>query len=131
MSKGWIGVDLDGTLAHEHPDGYALGRIGEPCQKMVDRVEAVLQKGIYDVRIMTARASVVDRTHDEWMVEHEAIEAFCEQCFGHRLPITHEKDYLMVELWDDRAVQIDPETGDPVAGSRSWVMGYGVLWSYQ
>ena len=51
---GWIGVDLDGTLAHYN--GWVdETHIGEPIQGMADRVRGWLADGI-DVRIFTARA---------------------------------------------------------------------------
>ena len=51
--RGWIGVDLDGTLAEYH--GWN-GSIGKPIAPMVDRVKRWLAEGV-EVRIMTARVS--------------------------------------------------------------------------
>ena len=53
MSEGWIGVDLDGTLA-EYLGWQGMGHIGEPIAPMVERVKAWLAEG-KDVRIFTAR----------------------------------------------------------------------------
>lgn len=53
-NKGWIGVDLDGTLAHY--DGWkGPEHIGAPIPAMVERVKAWLAEG-KEVRISTARA---------------------------------------------------------------------------
>lgn len=41
----------------------------------------------------------------------EMIESWCVEHIGHKLPITNVKDYGMIELWDDRAVQVIPNTG--------------------
>ena len=41
MSEGWIGVDLDGTLA-EYLGWQGMGHIGEPIAPMVERVKAWL-----------------------------------------------------------------------------------------
>lgn len=43
--------------------------------------------------------------------QRKLIEAWCVEHIGQVLPITHEKDFNMVELWDDRAVQIIHNTG--------------------
>lgn len=43
MNGGWIGVDLDGTLAEYH--GWDDGRIGAPIPKMVQRVKQWLAEG--------------------------------------------------------------------------------------
>lgn len=106
--KGWIGVDLDGTLAHY--DGWDGGGIGKPIGPMVERVKAWLEAGT-EVRIVTARVSVPDQAEDQV----KRIGAWCEEHVGRVLPVTCCKDYAMVELWDDRAVQVIPNTGLPVS----------------
>lgn len=104
-SQGWIGVDLDATLAHY--EGWGDGSIGAPIPAMVERVRAWLAEG-RQVRIFTARVSVpIPGTH-------AAIEAWCVEHIGVALPITCMKDYHMIELWDDRAVQVRPNTGEQV-----------------
>lgn len=105
--SGWIGVDLDGTLAHYVSD-HTVGIIGKPIPKMVERVKAWLAEG-KDVRIMTARANDGNLTR-------RSIAAWCIYHLGKELPITATKDYGMIELWDDRAVQVIPNTGERVDG---------------
>jgi len=39
------------------------------------------------------------------------IQNWTEEHLGVRLPVTNKKDYGMVELWDDRCVQVIPNTG--------------------
>lgn len=119
--NGWIGVDLDGTLAH-YTEWTAADIIGEPVPAMVERVKNMLRLG-YHVKLVTARASsngTVGRDLDaakfriaatNWMIDH----------LGVALPITSAKDYAMIELWDDRAVQVLSNTGLPVNGSQSRV----------
>lgn len=117
-TKGWIGVDLDGTLAEYH--GWLPGGcIGPPIMLMVHRVRRWLREG-QEVRIMTARvsprggySSEAGRTADQTFVDEQRmlIAEWCIEHIGAVLPITHEKDFLMKELWDDRAVQVIPNTG--------------------
>jgi hypothetical protein len=111
--NGWIGVDLDGTLAvYDHWRGPE--HIGEPVPRMVERVKGWLEEGI-EVRIFTARVSS-DGTPArvlEAMDAQAAIERWCVRHLGRKLPVTNVKDYAMVELWDDRAVAVLPNEGVP------------------
>lgn len=99
--KGYIGVDLDGTLAqYDHWRGIA--HIGEPVPEMVDKVKRGIAGG-KNFRIFTARA------HDK-----EAIPYIKEWLLKNGLPdfeVTNEKNYDMYEFWDDRAKQVIPNTG--------------------
>lgn len=104
----WIGVDLDGTLAHY--EGWNGGAIGEPIPLMVERVKAWLAEG-KEVRIFTAR---VNPFPGECSHQRSLIHAWCEKHIGERLKITCMKDFEMVELWDDRAIQVIKNTGERV-----------------
>jgi hypothetical protein len=108
--RGWIGVDLDGTLAY-YEGWQGPQHIGKPVAAMVARVKRWLEQG-REVRIFTARVS-----HGDVDGARPAIEAWCEEHLGRRLIVTNEKDYGMVELWDDRAVQVLANTGEPVGRS--------------
>jgi len=105
---GWIGVDLDGTLAEYH-GWVAPDIIGKPIPLMVDRVKTWLEKG-HTVKIFTARASP-ELTDDIRGLSIPAIEAWCKEHIGVILPITCIKDLKMIELWDDRCVQVVINTG--------------------
>lgn len=103
----WIGVDLDGTLAEYH--GPSQAGIGAPVPAMVERVRKWLAAGI-EARIITARvSSKVDVTNRYYQLR--MIQTFCEQHLGRKLEVTAEKDYEMLELWDDRAVGVECNTG--------------------
>jgi hypothetical protein len=102
-------VDLDGTLAEYH--GWAGGQIGAPIPAMVRRVKSWLEDG-KDVRIFTARVSTPVTFRRE--AEKRAIEAWCEKHLGRVLPITCMKDFQMEQLWDDSAVEVRRNTGEPV-----------------
>lgn len=115
--KGWIGVDLDGTLARY--DGWkGPTHIGEPIPLMVMRVKQWLSEGT-DVRIFTARVHDLERNFDgsanDADVRLKVIQDWCLECIGVVLPVTCKKDYGMIELWDDRAVQVVPNTGEMVS----------------
>lgn len=104
---GWIGVDLDGTLAHY--DGWkGVEHIGEPIVPMVERVKAWLKEGI-EVRIFTARCSQPNEADS--MISLCAIQAWSRKVFGVALPVTNIKDFGMTQLWDDRAIQVEMNTG--------------------
>lgn len=112
--KGWIGVDFDGTLAYY--DKWRGDLIfGEPIRPMVKKIKQALNLG-YEVRIFTARVSglgevdkleIISKLH-EWL----------EKCGLPPLIVTNVKDFQMIELWDDRAVQVDHNTGEFVGTSR-------------
>jgi hypothetical protein len=101
--SGWIGVDLDGTLA-EYGGWKGPDHIGEPIAAMAFRVRQWIADG-REVRIFTARASVPEQIGpvQEWCLKH----------FGVALPVTNIKDFAMVELWDDRAVRVKANEGEP------------------
>jgi len=101
---GWIGVDLDGTLAHY--DGWReADHIGPPVPAMLERVLRWLAEGV-EVRIFTARACVADQI--------PAVEAWCEEHLGQRLTVTCQKDFAMIELWDDRCIRVVTNEGRPL-----------------
>lgn len=111
-ARGWIGVDLDGTLARY--DGWkGAEHIGEPVPAMVERVCRWLETG-QEVRIFTARVWS-DGTPERSAEAKRAGEIVANWCFEHIgmvLPITCVKDFGMIELWDDRAVRVPANTGE-------------------
>lgn len=117
MNQGWIGVDLDGTLAY-YDEWRGLEHIGEPIPAMVERVKRWLAEG-RDVRIFTARVSSLNG--GEARTAYIAIKHWCSEHLGRTLPITNEKDFGMIELWDDRAVQVRANAGEPVGQSTRWL----------
>ncbi len=104
-ARGWIGVDLDGTLAYY--DGWrGPHHIGPPVPAMLARVKQWVADDVVDVRIFTARANDPEQAAAvvEWCVHHIGVE----------LVVTATKDYGMIALWDDRCVQVEPNTGRPM-----------------
>ncbi len=108
--KSWTGVDLDGTLAY-YEGWKGADHIGPPVPKMLERVQRWLAKG-RNVRIFTARVS--PKKGLEAHISRIAIQGWLLLHVGQELPIVCEKDPWMIELWDDRAVQVVKNTGERV-----------------
>jgi hypothetical protein len=100
--EGWIGVDLDGTLA-KHTTYKGATHIGEPIPLMTARVRRWVGHG-KKVKIFTARAD------DERAVN--AIKKWLKDNDLPDLEITNLKDKAMIELWDDRARAVKKNTGE-------------------
>ena len=108
----WVGVDLDGTLAHY--DGFKGSEtIGAPIPAMLDRIKGLLADG-KDVRIFTARIA-----DDPQGKARAAIEAWSQQHVGQALPVTNVKDDHMTQMYDDRAVQVERNTGKIMGGAQA------------
>jgi hypothetical protein len=116
---GWIAVDFDGTLV-EYEEWVGPTHIGKPIMPMVERVRGWLKEG-KDVRIFTAR---VYAPLDDANRQEDAAAAMCEiqrwcfRMFQRTLPVTCVKDFGMYELWDDRCVQLERNTGKRVDGQE-------------
>lgn len=111
--RPWIGVDLDGTLA-VYTDWKNQFHIGAPIPLMVNRIVKWVTDGI-EVRILTARVSTGTPNLD--MVK-AAIQSWLGTHVYSKLPpntpmfqLTSEKDWAMLELWDDRCIQVVLNTG--------------------
>lgn len=130
MTHGWVGVDFDGTLA-TYGTWISASHVGEPIAPMVERVKRWLAEG-REVRIFTARiwpivtvvrpgeivqTGPLTPRMKEALEAVEAIQRWCGLHLTHVLPITCVKDMAMVELYDDRAVQVRPNTGEIVGHS--------------
>ena len=100
---GWIAVDLDGTLAH-YDKWRGVEHIGEPIMPMIERVKIWLAEGI-KVKIFTARCAEKNPKVTLY------IEEWCGKHLGQTLEITNVKDFGMIELWDDRSICVERNTG--------------------
>lgn len=107
----WIGVDLDGTLA-EYNGWISIYHIGDPIPVMVARIKYWIDQGCR-VKIFTARVTEYPGQEQRLASVRKTIEEWCEKHIGHRLEITNVKDFGMIELWDDRAVRVTKNTGQP------------------
>ncbi len=99
---GWIGVDLDGTLAY-HGSWKGIEHIGEPIPSMIEKVKFALHIG-YNVKIFTARV-------DEGEAALPFINDWVKKHIGVELPITNVKDMNCIQIWDDRAIGVERNTG--------------------
>ena len=120
MDSGWIGVDLDGTLAHY--DGWVSEtHIGAPIPAMAERVKGWLAEG-KNVRVFTARVGGGRSDPDRSRII-EAIKEWCLENLGQKIPVVCCKDFSMIVLYDDRCVQVETNTGklvvsEPQKGSE-------------
>lgn len=114
--SGAIYVDLDGTLAHY--DGWkGPAHIGEPVPAMARRVDRWLEDGMRVV-IFTARVwtdGSEERTA-EAAYAHRVVSLWVRKHFGTDLMVTCVKGMDAIEFWDDRAVQVEKNTGRRIDG---------------
>ena len=102
--SGWIGVDLDGTLAH-YEGWKGMDNIGDPVPLMLNRVKEWISRG-ETVKIFTARACIPEQIQPvkDWLKKQGLPE----------LEVTNVKDFAMIELWDDRCVRVKMNTGEVI-----------------
>lgn len=88
---------------------------------MVERVQRWLLEG-KTVKIVTARVAATEAISPEGNLDGSAfakeqaaaIKEWCKKWIGQELDVTASKDFAMIELWDDRCVQVQANTGIPV-----------------
>jgi len=100
-----IAVDLDGTLAH-YDDWQGHLHIGAPIPSMVEHVKEWVSQG-YTVVIFTARLSSPETVEEVT----QAIGDWTEEHIGTRLESTCIKDFRIMVFFDDRAIQVEKNTG--------------------
>ena len=107
-NNGWVGVDLDGTLAKY--DGWkGPAHIGAPIKPMVEKVKQLLTTGI-TVKIFTARVCSA-QPKEELKIARKTIAEWTKQHIGRELEATAEKDWNMIEYYDDRAIRVAYNSG--------------------
>lgn len=98
----WVGVDLDGTLA-KYYKWEGIENIGDPIPNMVQHVKKLIDQGEI-IKIFTARIAEdpeAAKYIQAWLVENGLPI----------LEVVNEKDSMMKLLIDDRAVQVETNTG--------------------
>lgn len=120
--RGWVGIDWDGTLVTLGDEDYDPESFGEFVPEMSERVKQYLIEDVHDVKIMTARVAmpvpkpgddqnVLRIAYDDMHRARKAIQLACLKEFGVALPVVASKDRDMVALYDDRAFQVQKNTG--------------------
>lgn len=107
-----IAVDLDATLAYGMVP-YDPKRIGPPVLPMVLKVQRWLKQG-KKVVILTARLNSKVHTPVQLKYTRRLIGAYTKRYVGQRLPSTAEKHPMMSQIYDDKAIQVIPNTGKVV-----------------
>lgn len=102
-------VDLDGTLAYEQ-DPYDPDKIGPPIAKMVMRVMKWLKAG-ERVVILTARMNSAVHSPGRLRKNRKLIEEYCKTFIGRKLPVTSEKHPMFTDIWDNRNITVETNTG--------------------
>ncbi len=107
LPRRWVGVDFDGTLARDDAPGHFEPPypLGEPIPEMLALIRSLQDAGL-TVKIFTARAS-----EPEYI---PAIQAWAEAHGLGRLEVTNIKDYDLIRFYDDRAIQMAPNSGKSV-----------------
>jgi hypothetical protein len=108
-SKGYIGVDFDGTIA-TYDKYVAPDVLGDPIPKMVGRVKRWLSEG-KNVKIFTARVAP-DHSIEEQTLAEKSIREWCLKHIGQELDVTCIKYSSMYQFWDDKAVGVEKNTGE-------------------
>ncbi len=103
MSQGWIGFDLDGTLAYEGETRFPT--IGRPIKPMMDLLKKYVSEG-REVRIFTARACMPEFV--------PAIHSWIEKHVGQKLEVTCVKDFGLDKFYDDKCFRVKYNTGEIV-----------------
>jgi hypothetical protein len=115
-NKEWIGIDLDGCLAH-YDVWVSEAFIGKPVAKMIARVKEFLAQG-KNVKIFTARVSPeYIYPNDKNAKEHsdkqrQYIKEWLKENNLPELPITCIKDLHMVACYDDLVFNVKRNTGE-------------------
>lgn len=113
---GWIGFDFDGTLNRYY--GWNDGQVSyDPILPMVERAKEYLTAG-YEIRIVTARVAPDSGAGALAFIEYQRrqIEDWAREFLGQWVQVTSHKDRRMILLFDDRARQVIPNTGEIVGG---------------
>jgi hypothetical protein len=106
-----VGVDFDGTAVKYLPGSFAEydpAKFGEDIPEMIARMKKWMSQG-KEVVIFTAR---VYPSHEaEAEIARDAIQGWSLKTFGRVLEVTCMKDPYMIQIWDDKAVAVERDTG--------------------
>jgi hypothetical protein len=111
--SGWVGFDLDGTLAQDDAGGvFNPYFVGEPIPQTVYLMRTFQEAGI-KTKIFTARMHVNDPEAKQKRIK--VIQDWCEKQGLGRPEVTNVKDTAMRLLFDDRAFHVVRNTGEVIS----------------
>jgi DNA-directed RNA polymerase beta subunit len=100
--QGWVGFDLDGTLAYSEDGEFSKDKVGKPIEDMLELARGLVASGAR-IKIFTARAADKENL--------PAVEAWLEEHGLGGTEITNVKDPGMRTLFDDRAMRVAKNKG--------------------
>lgn len=112
--ESWVGFDFDGTLA-VYDRWRGDEHLGKPVELMVHRVQNYIERG-YTCKVFTTR--VAEEEGRDVARCRRLIEDWTEAHIGTRLEVTNIKDKGMLQLFDDRCVQVIKNTGKIVINKK-------------
>ena len=108
--KAWWGFDVDKT-AFVDEGGTRGGVIGEPIMPIIRRIKHFLRTG-RKVNIVTARVHPSEPDREEQVLTvSRALDAVLGPEMASKIGIRSDKDRHMIDLYDDRAMQVIPNKG--------------------
>ncbi len=115
QKKGWIGFDLDGTLAMNYNGIFNPKEIGSPIPSMIALLRKYIEEG-KEVKIFTARVSTNGTIHSIYdaVVARHFIHKWCEKNIGRKIDVVSVKDFRMRLLYDDSVIRVKTDTGEIV-----------------
>lgn len=111
-SDHWVGFDLDGTLSSTDNPGHFEPPypIGDPIPEMIVVAKNLITSGV-TVKIFTARACE--------QCNIAIVQDWAEKHGLGRLDVTNQKDYQLIRFYDDRAIQVIPNSGKSVLTNQN------------
>lgn len=120
-----IDVDFDGTL-HDRSVPVDSDGLGPPVPEMLERIRMWLGNGM-TVHCFTARVSkapVRGETKAKRIQyvqkQRRILDGWFKKHLGRTIPLTCEKDAHTYELWDDRGVCVERNTGQILGRNPEW-----------
>ncbi len=109
MNQGWIGFDLDDTLA-SYDGWHGEEHIGEPIIPMILKLQQFINAG-YKCKIFTARAGngIAQINHIHNWLNHYGLPS---------LEVTNIKDFNCICFYDDRCIAVESGTGIILGGKE-------------
>lgn len=102
-----LAIDLDGTLIPYSHENYHHLYFPDPVPAMAERVVRWIEEG-HEVVIFTSRLAFKNIDRARFELE---LAVWSKRHFGKELTATCIKEPSFKEIWDDRAVAVEQDTG--------------------